>query len=225
MKCLAIGDIHTKMWILEEVESRIGKYDAVVFVGDYADDWNTAPIRTIETYKRLHDFQVKYYNKVHVVMGNHDYIYVNYTKSISSGYNRTTQLLLDLPENKKYKAWIKAMPTFREIDGVIYSHAGITETWNQQYDSVSLWKDDSPLWARPATSKYKQIPQVFGHNPSATCWEINPNIWCIDTFSTYPDGSPIGDCSMLEINYDGILTTFKKVETKNDNNSTTRIKR
>ena len=32
-----------------------------------------------------------------------------------------------------------------------------------------------------------------------TCQEIQPNVWCIDTFSTMPDGGLFGDGSVLEI--------------------------
>jgi predicted phosphodiesterase len=229
MKVLAVGDIHTKLWIIDEVEKIIDNYDAVVFVGDYADDWNASPLRTIETYIKLHDFQVKYFNKVHVIMGNHDYIYVNNIPMKSSGYNYSTQHLLNMPENKKYKAWISAMPILREIDGVIYTHAGITDAWEYEGEIRS---HGSPLWARPGdsidstdrygTDKYLNIPQVFGHTPSDTCWEVQPNVWCIDTFSTYQDGTPVGDWTVLEIE-DG--TKFTKRKIQNDNNNTNRFKR
>jgi hypothetical protein len=239
MKVLAVGDIHTKLWIIDEVEKIINDYDAVVFVGDYADDWGKTPQDTIQTWQTLRDFQVKYYNKVHVVIGNHDYIYVNDILVKSGGYNYLTQHLLNMPENKKLKAWISAMPILRELEGVIYSHGGITKYWVYEGDTRShgytvqeLWHDESPLWARPGdsidstdrygTDKYLNIPQVFGHTPSDTCWEVQPNVWCIDTFSTYQDGTPVGDWTVLEIE-DG--TKFTKRKIQNDNNNTNRFKR
>ena len=156
MKVLAVGDIHTKVWIVDAVESMADNYDAVVFVGDYADDWGKTPWQTIETWQALHNFQVKHWNKVHVVIGNHDYIYVNKTPTESGGYNHITQLLLNTPDNSKLKKWIQAMPIFREIDGVIYSHAGITESFklfndikSHMNDVHALWSDNSPIWARP----------------------------------------------------------------------------
>lgn len=214
MKVLAVGDIHTKMWIIDEVEKMIDNYDAVVFVGDYADDWHSGPLQSIETWEKLYDLQVKYYDKVHLVVGNHDYIYLHRTPTTASGYNNLTQLILNASENEKLKKWLLAMPVIREIDGVVYSHAGITDLFKNEYTVEFLWTDVSPLWARPFGTKYVECPQVFGHTPSKTCWEVQPNIWCIDTFSTYQDDTPIGDYTVLEIT-DG--TTFNKIKMEKPN--------
>ena len=220
MKVLAVGDIHTKLWIVDEVRKIADNYDAVVFVGDYADDWGVAPIVTIQTWKELRS--LSHSNpKVKLVQGNHDYVYTNYTKSISSGYNPTTQLLLDTPENEGLKEWLHNLPIILELDGVSYSHAGLTETWGGDFNPVSLWQDDSPIWVRPDSARYKKIPQVFGHTPSKTCWEVEPNIWCIDTFSTYSNGKPVGDGTVLKVT-DG--KQFEKVKLKDGNNSPTSIK-
>lgn len=220
MKVLAIGDIHTKIWIIEAVEKIIDDYDAVIFVGDYADDWNSSPVATIQTWKALKALQDKYISKVGVVTGNHDYIYVNKTPTIASGYNFTTQMLIDLPDNIEIRQWLRFLPVTIIEDGVTYSHAGIYSNWK---DTDGLWSDYSPIWARPDNTTYKNIPQVFGHTPSETCWEVQPNVWCIDTFSTYPDDRPIGDHTVLEI-IDGITFSKTKLETKNGNNNTTSLK-
>ena len=225
MKVLAVGDIHTKLWIIEEVEKLVEEYDRVVFVGDYADDWGVSPQCSIATWSWLMKLEDKFPDKVSVVMGNHDYIYVNYTKTTQSGYDRFTQTLIDVPENRELWRWLKGLPVTLTVDGVTYSHAGFTGEWFKQhgldknYSSAGndLWTDDSPLWARPPEANYMDIPQVFGHTPSETCWEVQPNVWCIDTFSTYPNGDPIGDQTVLEI-LDGKKFTKRKI--KNDDNNT-----
>lgn len=199
-KVLAIGDIHTKNWIIKRVSKIIGNYDKVVFCGDYADDFNAGPKDTLSTWKLLKSLQSKYKNKVNLVIGNHDYIYVHATSSLQTGYNQITQTLINAPENKDLKQWLIDMPTVLEIDGVTYSHAGITNEWSGDQATTGLWNDTSPIWARPhGSATYKNIPQVFGHTPMETCQEVQPKVWCIDTFSTMPDGSPFGDGSVLEI--------------------------
>lgn len=208
MKILAVGDIHTKLWIIAEAEQLLADYDGIVFVGDYADDWNASPMKTIKTWQALRRLQNKNLHKVNVLMGNHDYIYTNYTKTISSGYNHTTQAILDDPENKGLKSWLHDLPTTGDFDGIIYSHAGLTIDYREGDD---LWDDSSPLWARPWDVEYLDVPQVFGHTPSQTCHEIKKNIWCIDTFSTLRDGIPVGDHTTLEI-VDG--KHFKKIQFK-----------
>jgi predicted MPP superfamily phosphohydrolase len=229
VKVLAVGDIHTKMWIIDAVRKIADEYDRIVFVGDYADDFNASPALSIQTWKELRSFSHSE-PKVKLVTGNHDYIYVNNTPTKQSGYNYVTQTLINAPENKGLKEWLRNLSIICSLDGVTYTHAGITESFDgERMDVIGLWQDNSPLWARPGQfdwhgSKdevYKNIPQVFGHTPSETCWEVQPNIWCIDTFSTYSSGDPIGDHTALEIT-DG--KKFNKVKIKNDNNSITSIK-
>jgi len=144
--------------------------------------------------------QIKNQSKVELVIGNHDYIYVNDTPSLQSAYNPMTHVLIDAPENKNLKAWLAGLPVIIEIDGVSYSHAGITNEWAGAEDVSGFWNDISPIWARPGGSiTYKNIPQVFGHTLSDTCYEVKHGVWCIDTFSTFPDGSSFRDGSVLEI--------------------------
>lgn len=199
-KVLAIGDLHTKIWVIEKVAKAIQNYDKVIFCGDYADDFKAGPQDTISTWSLLKDLQIKNRNKVGLVMGNHDYIYVHDTHSFQTGYNPVTHTLIDAPENKDLRDWLTGLPVIIKVDGVSYSHAGISNEWSGKEDVSGLWNDTSPIWARPSSSiTYKDEPQVFGHTPTPTCYEITYGVWCIDTFSTMPDGSPIGDGSVLQI--------------------------
>lgn len=235
MKVLAVGDIHTKLWIIDAVKKIADNYDRVVFVGDYADDWDSEPLDTIRTWEALYSLKQSDPEKYHFVVGNHDYIYVHKTPTISSGYSAGTQFMLNLPENRHLKNWIETIPLAFEIDDVIYSHAGFTQTWYKKaewnkdmtaYEVSGLWQDDSPLWVRPDTDNedlYIPRRQVFGHTPSETCWEVQPHNWCIDTFSTYPDGTPVGDGTVLEIEWGRVFTKIK-LETKDGNDNTIGIK-
>jgi hypothetical protein len=209
MKVLAVGDIHTKTWIFDIVESVIDNYDAVVFCGDYVDQWGASAQDSLDTWYRLYELYRAYPDKVLPVRGNHDYIYTVKTPGLQSGYNSLTQIMIDLPEHKELKDWLTELPLIREVDGVTYAHAGIDERWNGEFNVSDIWQDTSPIWVRPDWAQYKQIPQVVGHTPQQTCTEIQPGIWLIDTFSQFPDGTPIGDGTMLEI-IDG--QTFEKIK-------------
>lgn len=200
MKTLAVGDIHTKKWIIEEVKKLVPKYDAIVFVGDYADDWHKDGLESIETWHELYMLQQEHPDKVKMVLGNHDYIYANKTPTLQSGYNAVTQLAINAPANTYLHEWLLSLPITLEHDGITFSHAGVAKGWEGTNEMSDLWQDNSPLWVRPSWGQYEQIPQVFGHTPSATCYEVHDGIWCIDTFSTYSDGTPIGDQTVLEIN-------------------------
>ena len=99
-RVLAVGDIHTKTWIVDRVEKIADNYDRIVFVGDYADNWGKQPIDTINTWKRLKDFQDAYPEKAKFVIGNHDFAYLLSCYPHSGGFNPLTKLLLNDPENK-----------------------------------------------------------------------------------------------------------------------------
>lgn len=209
MKVLAVGDIHTKKWIFDLVESVIDDYDAVVFCGDYADNWGASAKDSIDTWKRLWELSKKYQNKIKAVRGNHDYIYTVQTPTLQSGYNHQTQLLLNSHANRHLKDWLTCLPITLEVDGVLYAHAGIDEQWDGEETVESLWNDISPIWTRPDWAQYKNIKQVVGHTPQQTVTEVQEGIWLIDTFSTYPNGTPVGDGTMLEV-IDG--KTFQKIK-------------
>lgn len=219
MKLLAIGDIHTKVWIIKEIEKIAENYDNVVFCGDYVDNWNTSPPQSIATWYALRDLINKHEN-VRAVIGNHDYAYIHAEiAGRSSGWNQVTFTLLNAPENKGLKEWLLSLPVLIQLDGVTFSHAGITEAWDGSLDVDGLWNDTSPIWTRPrawgGVSRYKDIPQVIGHNPSETIWNPQKGIWCIDTFSETYKNIPIGDRTVLKIT-DG---KYEKLKIENNNNS------
>ena len=198
MKVLAIGDVHCKIWIIKRVREIISEYDKVIFVGDYADNWNAEAIDSANTWIELNHLEFDFQEKVVLVRGNHDYIYTEKTPTLQSGFNRGTQTIIN--NNPDLKEWVKSLPIVVEIDGVTYSHAGVDERWDGKLTVDSLWGEVSPIWVRPGPdTKYKKIPQVFGHTPQLTCTELEPNIWAIDTFSQYPYEDYIGDCTALEV--------------------------
>lgn len=203
-KVLAVGDIHTKSWMLYEIAELVDLYDHVIFVGDYADNWNTAPTQSMATWRLLRQLMNANPDKVHAVIGNHDFAYIHdEIAGRSSGWHPVTYTLLNTPENKKIKQWLLSLPITFELDGVTYSHAGITNEWNGDESVYGVWQDNSPIWARPrelgGNITYKNIPQVIGHNPSEKIWNPEPHVWCIDTFSETQNNEAIGDKTLLEI--------------------------
>ena len=203
MRILAVGDIHTKTWIIDKVESIAHNYDAVVFCGDYADNWNAPASHTIATWRLLR-LVMRDNPKIHAVTGNHDYAYLHREiAGRSSGFDPITYALINTPENKLIKEWLLSLPVTLELDGITFSHAGVTEEWNGEETLESLWDDVSPIWARPKEMggriTYKNTLQVIGHNTSKEIWNPQKDIWCVDTFSEHPDNTPAGDETVLEI--------------------------
>lgn len=196
-RVLAIGDIHTKNDILLKVSAIAHKYDKVVFIGDYVDDWGKPAISSLIALKMLMEMDKKNKGKFIFLMGNHDYTYISDKKGISSGFNYSFDRLINSGIHEEVLDFMKSFKYMYMIDGVNYSHAGITKTW----DGIEYWSNDSPIWARHQEQFVTSYPQVTGHTPVETCKKLEgyDNFWCIDTFSTYPNGDSIGDGTVLEI--------------------------
>lgn len=227
---MSVGDIHAKEWIIYEIAELVDLYDAIVFVGDYSDNFNTPPTQSIATWRLVRQLMQSQPDKVHAVIGNHDYAYIHpEIAGRSSGWNPVTFTLINTPEKKTIKKWLLSLPYKVELDGVTFSHAGITNEWNEDESVYGLWNDTSPIWARPhqlgGNITYKNIPQVIGHNPSREIWNPEPHVWCIDVFSEDQHNNSIGDKTVLEI-IDG--KEFNVLEIKQildeNNNSSSSIK-
>jgi len=121
---------------------------------------------------------------------------------------------------EKLKAIEEVLPVGRDayihrIDNVLFSHGGLTESFVREHfgrgDKVDIdyiiervnkmgkpymWKDDSPIWARPQYGNERLysagLMQVVGHTPVEAPLE-EENLLSLDTFSTYRAGTPIGD--------------------------------
>ena len=108
------------------------------------------------------------------------------------------------------------------IDNVLFSHGGLTvdflrwlneELLGADIDEVVaavndasqnyLWNDESPLWLRPQNRtvnvfRNDAYTQVVGHTPVEKIFEKD-GIISTDVFSTYRDGTQIGESAMIVI--------------------------
>ena len=78
----------------------------------------------------------------------------------------------------------------------------------------SLWNDESPLWLRPQnkdreTFRADIYKQVVGHTPVERIFEKD-GIISTDVFSTYRDGTQIGESAMIVI--DSETGEYEKME-------------
>ena len=62
MKVLAVGDIHTKKWIVDKVDEIADNYDKVVLIGDYADEWKAKAMDNIDIWRAVRELEKKHGN-------------------------------------------------------------------------------------------------------------------------------------------------------------------
>ena len=121
------------------------------------------------------------------------------------------------------------------IDNVLFSHGGLTTEYvkwlgvdllDANIDDViaavndasydRLWNDESPLWFRPQYETREVFradlyKQVVGHTPVKEIYEKN-GIISTDVFSSYRDGTQIGESAMIVI--DSKTGEYKKIDIK-----------
>jgi predicted MPP superfamily phosphohydrolase len=123
MKHLLLGDIHgNPIW--KEIVNK-ETFDKVIFVGDYLDThYNITGEQQLSNYLDIIEFKKNNIDKVVLLLGNHDYHYLNMGEHYSgfqSGWQYQFQPVLE--ENLKYHQMCY------KFDNYMCSHAGISKVW------------------------------------------------------------------------------------------------
>lgn len=225
MKALVIPDVHLKPYIFDMAESKDEiEYDAIVCLGDIPDDWNATMIDYKRTYERALEFAEKHKDNIYWCYGNHDisYIYASNGRVFyESGFNEDAAIITDIFLKSLKLILGNRLAVIHKIDNVLFSHAGLSVPFVEDYLHYSvegdidemlettnkfvepsaiwmLWNDDSPLWVRPQhgfVDLLEPYLQVVGHTPVSSAQKVGI-VLSLDTFSTYSDGSNIGDKSL-----------------------------
>lgn len=121
-KVLVVPDAHLKIDTIKKGVELADLYMAshIILLGDYFDDWESTP----EQYYAMMDYLkglLTINPNVYPLMGNHEMSYLGFK---CSGYNSN---VADYVKSKleKDRRFISCMA----VDGVLYSHAGVTGTW------------------------------------------------------------------------------------------------
>ena len=214
-RVLVIPDVHLKPWIFDEAE-KVDKssYEDIVVLGDLVDDWGKGNDIDAyeETLKRAAEFG-KEHGESLWCYGNHDVSYL--WDAMESGYS--VQARITVIEGITKLEWIleDRYKFVHRIDNVLFSHAGVTETFVlhscgyhvkeiedilakiNRMGKQELWRDSSPIWARPQADFYRMFRddlfyQVVGHTPVEEPLDAC-GVLTLDLFSTYSNGNPYGN--------------------------------
>lgn len=218
-KILVIPDIHLKIQMLNEARKILNteKFDFCVFLGDLVDDWNQQ--ENADIYKKTYIAALEFFMdfpKALFCIGNHDISYV--WERLETGFSH---YCIDICQHymKILQSTLRNRMAFvHRIDNVLFSHGGvtnyfvITNTGLKKDDDEIInylnmlplmekgrylyWNNTSPIWYRYTDGLEMWMPQkylqVTGHTPVKKAFQEGSLVVC-DTFSTYPDGNPIGN--------------------------------
>ena len=226
MRLLIIPDVHLKPYLFNMAESvDPSEYDNIICLGDLFDDWRQQDNDLIyqDIMRTVLDFDKKHPDMLWC-WGDHDLSYEWGFTGTEFSYWMMSDVSNFL---NKMKAQVKnRLKVMHRIDDVLFSHAGLCYkyilmlfTKEQSPDDMirkinsltdradraaKLWDSDSPIRLPLSdnnnmyikTEENKNFFQVIGHTPVQQP-TVNKNTLMLDTFSTYPDGKPIGDCRLV----------------------------
>lgn len=80
MKALFVGDVHTHLYMLDDVKHLDNKYnfDKIIFLGDYVDDWNVTGLQSSKTLMKMIELKESNKDKYVLCLGNHELSYLGY---------------------------------------------------------------------------------------------------------------------------------------------------
>lgn len=206
MKRITIGDPHGRWNAFKQIYDK-EQPDEVIVVGDYFDSFNIDSYTQRECYDNIINLRKEHLKKFgrgfHMLIGNHDMHYMDESFGRCSGWNYVTYSQAAYPLCRDWDKGILQIVFIDEINKTIYSHAGVTMNWFQQwiksnnladintietkafqftyknggdYYGSSLW--NSPLWVRPeglAKSPYTEWADGNGITWSQVFGHTEPN--------------------------------------------------
>ena len=159
-KLVAIGDIHGRdIWrqILDKEQP-----DTVVFVGDYFDSFDIPGLDQIYNFQNIIHWKLDNPQcEVVMLIGNHDFHYMNICNEYYSGFQRDLYLEIGraLETNRHH------LRMAYRCDDLVFSHAGITPEFllNNGWDEQDIVEFINDLWYFQPY-KFKFADNGYGHS-------------------------------------------------------------
>lgn len=155
MKIIALGDTHGRsLW--KEIVSKHEDADKIIFIGDYFDTHGGgySANRQIENFKDIAAFKKANMDKVVMLLGNHDFHYLNEVGEQYSGFQwNYRQDINDVLQPAVDEGLIQISFVH---DKYVFTHAGVTKTWvkNVGVDIDNLQESINDLFKKDI-SKFK----------------------------------------------------------------------
>ena len=133
MNTLSIGDIHGEtFWekippIFFNKPHHYEEYDKIIFTGDYVDSYEISNNDILQNFINIIEFKKKYYDKVILLLGNHDitYLLADNSRVMCSGHRSSMYPVL-------HQLFLQNKYLFQyafQIENYIWTHAGIHKGW------------------------------------------------------------------------------------------------
>jgi Calcineurin-like phosphoesterase len=211
MKIIALGDTHGRsLW--KEIVSKHTDADKIVFIGDYFDTHSGgySANRQIENFKDIVAFKKANMDKVILLLGNHDFHYLNDVDEQYSGYQwHYRQDINDVLQPAVDEGLIQMSFVY---DKYVFTHAGVTKTWaknsgidvdNLQESINNLFKTDIKKFKFTVGSNYSNYgdditqPPIWVR-PESLLGDILDDKICVVGHTTQSNLTQVGNIILID---------------------------
>jgi predicted phosphodiesterase len=190
MKILCVGDIHGRHELITEAFNTFitGKYDKIIFLGDYADSYDRTDSDILRCFNILLQMKKTYHEQVILLIGNHDEPYFHHdTQGYKcSGFRPTLHRSLShvlIPQRTSFSY-------AHGISNFLFTHAGVSMDWYlKHFKTLSKWADRMEIdltdvndfWIvlnNISTTSSKYVLHEIGPDRGGTESEFGGPLWC-----------------------------------------------
>lgn len=145
-KILIIGDVHGREFWKDACLNHKDEFEKIVFLGDYVSPYPYEGIsneKALDIFKEVLDFKKDNSDKVVLLMGNHDFSYINSNicecRTDHMHWGQLNDLFLD-----NIKLFDLAWETTVGDKRFFFSHAGVRKGWFDRWikDKLFKWEGD-----------------------------------------------------------------------------------
>ena len=174
MKIITVGDIHGETSWKDLIEEN-PKIDKWVILGDYVDSFHHTDSQIIQNLQNIIQFKKDNMDKVILLLGNHDIMYLYPGGDFScSGYRQSYSVVV----HHLFKADENLFQYCHQIGNYIWTHAGISKTWHEryliEYDTLTIEQRINMLSdTRTGMYKLAEVGSIRGgmrHNVAGPLW-------------------------------------------------------
>lgn len=145
-KFLFIGDIHGRDDWKDITIQALTHFQEVIFLGDYVDSYTIKPVEILHNLKEIIEQKKKSGDKITLLLGNHDYAYIN-DHSGTSGFEwhvwQEYKEIFSKNRDLFQVAWGYTNPSTYKY--TLATHAGLTKGYYDKYIRPKLDDPESKL--------------------------------------------------------------------------------
>lgn len=179
MKRLVIGDPHGRWDALKKIYNK-EKPDEVIILGDYFDSFNIDSFSQCECFENIIKLRKKHLSKHKgrfiMLIGNHDLHYMaDELFGRCSGWNQLTYSEASYVLCYNWDKEFLQMIFVDEINKTIYSHAGVSMNWFNQWIKSGSLGDINTIEVKAFAFTYKDGGDFYGSSSWNSPLWIRPN--------------------------------------------------